>query len=312
LHTFIEIIMRSGETGINLALYTLLPVLVVMMAIMRVLENKGVLGAIAMRLSPLLIFFGLPGLGVFAIIQVLFISFAAPVATFKLMEHNKKITKKHIAATLAAVLVMSQGNAVMPLAVVGLNVPVILITSLVGGLIAAYLAYKFHGEDQTETILEDEMIEVTDQQEKTKIIPLLFKGGEEGLQIALKSLPPLILAIFMVNVLREVNAIYYLEMILAPALTKIGIPGVAILPIATKFIAGGTAMMAIVMELIAEGSMTAVELNRIAGFSLNPFDPVGIALFASAGTRVGSVTKPAIKGALIGILIKGIIHLIIF
>lgn len=313
MQTFVEIIMTSGEAAINLALYILLPVLVVMMAFMRVLENKGVLGFIAKKLSPVLAIFGLPGLGVFALIQVQFISFAAPIATFKIMEHAKQISNRQIASTLAAVLVMSQGNAIMPLAVVGLNIPVILLTSITGGLIAAYLAYKFHGADEVSNTIE-EAIPVKEElkKEKTKIIPLLFKGGEEGLTIAIKSLPPLILAIFMVNVLREANVIDFLEKILAPALTKIGIPGVAILPIATKYIAGGTSMIAIVMDLLAAGSMTVVELNRIAGFSINPFDPVGLALLLSAGTRVSSVTKPAIKAAIIGIFIRGIIHLFIF
>ncbi|MBS4537376.1 nucleoside recognition family protein [Clostridium sp. D2Q-11] len=313
MHTLVEIIINSGETAINLALYLILPILVVMMAVMRVLENKGVLGAIAAKLSPILAFFGLPGLGVFALLQVQFISFAAPIATFKIMEYDKHISNRQIAATLAAVLVMSQGNAILPLAVVGLNMPIIILTSIIGGLIAAYLAYRFHGEDESDKLPQEEISVKDDKEvEKKKIISLLFRGGEEGLEIAKKSIVPLILALFMVNILREINVIDFLEKLLAPALTRVGIPGVAILPIATKYIAGGTAMMAIVMDLISEGSMTAVELNRIAGFSINPLDPVGVALLISAGTRVASVTKPAFKAAIIGIVLRGIIHLVIF
>ncbi len=312
MQILVEIIIKSGETALNLALYILLPVLVVMMAFMRVLENKGLLGAIATKLAPVLAFFGLPGIGVFALIQIQFISFAAPIVTLKIMENDQNISNREIAATLAAILVMSQGNAIMPLAVLGLNIPIILLTSITGGLIAAYLAYIFHGEDKFYKLQEEKSIKKSVVSEKSKVLPLLFKGGEEGFEIAIKSITPLLLAIFMVNILREVSVIDWIEKLLSPALTKVGIPGVAILPIVTKYIAGGTAMLAIVMDLISEGSITAVELNRIAGFATNPFDPVGIALLVSAGNRVASVSKSAIKAAIIVILLRGVIHLIIF
>ncbi len=71
-------------------------------------------------------------------------------------------------------------------------------------------------------------------------------------------------------------------------------------------------MMGICMELVEKGLMSTIELNRIAGFIIHPFDLVGIAFFATAGTRVASVLKPAIKGAIIGILFRSITHLIIF
>ena len=95
-------------------------------------------------------------------------------------------------------------------------------------------------------------------------------------------------------------------------LFRSGIPGIAVLPIVTKFMAGGTAMMAIVLDLMAEGAMTAAELNRIAGFTLNPLDPVGVAVLVATGPRVAKVAKPAIIAALIGIIVRGILHLIVF
>jgi len=313
LQTVVELILNSGETAVELALYLLLPVMVVMMAIMRVLENRGILGSIAMKLSPILVIFGLPGLGVFAIIQILFISFAAPISTLKIMEHNQGISNSRIAATLGAVFVISQGNAIFPLAVVGLNLPIIILTSLLGALLSGYLAYRFTGNDQNaDQVQKNINLKDKAMKKKEKFLPLLFKGGEEGLEIVKKAIAPLILSILMVNVLREVGAIDLLETLLAPILTKVGISGVAVLPIATKYLAGGTAMMAITLDLVKEGSMTVLELNRIAGFTINPFDPVGVALLLSAGSRVRSVVKPAIKAAIIGILFRGIIHLIIF
>ncbi|MFW6301804.1 MAG: nucleoside recognition domain-containing protein [Bacillota bacterium] len=313
MQTVVDLIITSGETGVDLALYLLLPVLVVLMALMRVLEDKGILAFIAEKLSPVLVIFGLPGLGVFAMIQILFVNFAAPISTFKIMEQDGKISNRKVAATLGAVLVMSQANAAFPLAVVGLNIQVAILTSVLGGLLAGFLAYKIHGEDDEESFKEvAKNIEVEEDKEDLKLIPLLFKGGAEGLEIVKKSIPPLILAIFLVNVLREVGAIAVLETIMAPALTRIGIPGAAVLPIATKYLAGGTAMLGILLDLMREEVMTVAELNRVAGFTLNPFDPVGLALLISAGPRVKQVARPAMAAAVIGVIFRGILHLIIF
>ena len=313
MQQIIELILDSGETGINLALYVLLPVMVVMMSFMRVLEDRGVLARIAILLSPLLIFFGLPGLGVFAIVQVLLVSFAAPLATLRIIEWDQEISKKKIAATLAAIFAMSQANATFPLAVVGLNLPITMATSLLGGVIAAFIAYKLADNGEPTEIQEntEDLAEVT-QTEKSGILQVLFKGGEEGIQVAFKAIPALILAILAVNILRTVGAIDLLETALSPFLTRIGIPSIAVLPVATKYLAGGTAMMAITLDLVAEGALTAAELNKIAGFTINPIDPVAIAVLISAGHRVSSQLAPALKGAVVGVLVRAVIHFIIF
>jgi len=77
----IKMMLASGRTGVELSLYTILPMMVIMMAVMHVLDKKGVLRLAARGFAPVLVVFGLPGLGVFAILQILLISFAAPVAT---------------------------------------------------------------------------------------------------------------------------------------------------------------------------------------------------------------------------------------
>ncbi len=84
------------------------------------------------------------------------------------------------------------------------------------------------------------------------------------------------------------------------------------LPIATKFLAGGTAMMGVTINLVNEGLMTPLELNRMAGLVINPLDFVGVAVLITAGPRVASVAQPAIMGAVIGILVRSILHYIIF
>jgi spore maturation protein SpmB len=309
----IQLIIQSGETGVNLALYVLLPVMVVMMSLMRLLEDRGILARIALLLSPLLILFGLPGLGVFAILQVLLVSFAAPLSTFRIIEKEMKIPKKNIAATLAAIFTMSQANATFPLAVVGLNLPVTMSTSLAGGFLAAFIAYRLAVNDEPKTnTAEGEKLAEAARGEKRSFLQVLFGGGEEGIQVVLSALPALILAILCVNILRAVGAIAALESLLSPVLARVGIPGVAVLPMATKYLAGGTAMMAVTLDLMREGAMTAAQLNRIAGLTINPLDPVAIAVLVSSGHRVASQMRPAATGALVGILFRAILHFIIF
>ena len=76
----IEIIMSAGRSSVDIALYTLIPVMVVMMVIMKYLESVGVLAKIVNVTAPLLKPFRLTGLSLFALIQLNFVSFAAPVA----------------------------------------------------------------------------------------------------------------------------------------------------------------------------------------------------------------------------------------
>lgn len=309
----IKMMLASGRTGVELSLYTILPMMVIMMAVMHVLDKKGILRLVAKGFAPALIVFGLPGLGVFAILQILFISFAAPVATLHILEHDESVSDAGIAATLAAILVMAQANAAFPLASVGLNVPVSIATSLAGGLIASFIAFRQCGGMHSGKRIPAVTNEVdTHEKDEKKLVALLFEGGDAGLAIVLKSIPPLVIAIFMVNIFKRIGVIEVLETILSPALGAIGIPSVAVLPIATKFIAGGTAMMAIILDLMGTGALTVAELNRLAGFTLNPLDPVGLAVLLTAGPRVAKVARPAVLAAIAGIVIKGILHLVIF
>jgi spore maturation protein SpmB len=140
----------------------------------------------------------------------------------------------------------------------------------------------------------------------------LLEGGEEGMHLALKSVPILVLTLCLVNALKAAGVISSLVWYLSPVLNKMHLPGIAVLPIATKFLAGGTAMMGISIPLVQEGSITQLELNRLAGLIINPLDVVGVAILTSAGPRVSSVARPAILGALVGILVRSVIHYVIF
>ncbi len=308
----VKIILQSGKAGLDLALYVLLPVLVVMMAVMKVVEARGILALIARLVQPVLRVFGVPGAGAFAILQLLLVSFAAPLATLAIMEKDGT-SRRQIAATLAMVFTMSQANVVFPMVAVGLNLGVIMLTSLVGGLAAAALTYYVFARSAGE---EDhplaEFVAPSDKTRTSSTLNLMIVGGQEAVQVILGAIPMLILAIFLVNILKSTGAIILLEGALAPLFNLIGFPAVAVLPLATKYLAGGTAMMGVTLNLIKEGSISVLELNRMAGFLTNPCDLVGVAVLISAGTRCASVVRPAITGAAAGILIRGVLHLLIF
>ena len=231
--------LASGKSGLELALYVLLPVLVIMMAIMKVLEARGVLALVARTVQPGLRLFGIPGAGAFAIVQMLFVSFAAPLATLSIMEKDGT-SRREIAATLAMILTLSQANVVFPLVAAGLNLGVIMLTSLIGGLAAAAATYYLFarsaddgGSGAAPPLVPGE------KRPKTTTLNLLIVGGQEGVKVILDTIPMLILAIFLVNLLKSSGAMALLETVLAPLFHLVGFPAVAGLPLATKYLAGG-------------------------------------------------------------------------
>jgi len=226
---------------------------------------------------------------------------------------NDGTSKRQIAATLAMILTLSQANVVFPMVSVGLNLGVIMLTSLVGGLAAATLTYYLFARSADDKSTGDPgFVPLRPDGRKSTILNLMIVGGQEAVQVILGTIPMLILAIFLVNVLKSIGAIGQLEIILAPLFQLLGFPVVAVLPLATKYLAGGTAMMGVTINLLKEGAITVQELNRMAGFITNPCDIVGVAVLISAGNRCASIARPAIACAVAGILIRGVLHLLIF
>lgn len=309
---FLKILFASGQKGFELAFFILMPIMVFMMAIMRVLDQLGVLRRVAIIAAPVLLVFGIPGLGVFAIVQILFVSFAAPVSTFRIMDQDDAISDRKIAAGFAAILCMSQANATLPLSAFGLNLPVVLATSLVGGLTAAFLTYRVFARHLVNGVEPPAASEIVISEKRQNLIQMIMSGGEEGFQLVLKAVPLLVLAVLLVNVLKAVGAIRSMETLFGPALSLVGISASAVLAIITKYIAGGTAMMGATIPMLQDHTLSALDLNRIAGFTINTLDPVGLAVLVSAGKRFSAFAVPAIKGALVGILVRGILHLLIF
>lgn len=311
MQELVSIILASGRTAIELALYLLLPVMVVMMALMKVLEARGTLSRTARFLSPPLRIFGIPGNGVFAMLQLLLVSFAAPVATLAIMDRDGT-HQRRIAATLAMVLAMPQANVLFPLAAVGLHLGATILTSLVGGLTAAALTYYLFTRSLGVPSVESHHDLPATARPRSSTWGLLVSGGQEAVQIVLNAVPALLLALLLINLLKAYGAIALAQTALTPFFALLGLPGDVVLPIATKYMAGGTAMMGVTLDLLKSGLMTVQDLNRLAGFVINPLDMVGVAVLAASGPRVAAIVRPAIVGAIIGVLVRGMLHLLLF
>jgi spore maturation protein SpmB len=312
LQELVTIILASGRTALDLALHLLLPVMVIMLALMKALEDRGILAWTARILAPPLRIFGIPGTGVFAMLQILLISFAGPIATLSIQDRDGT-HQRRIAATLAMVFAMPQANVLFPMAAAGMNLGAVVLISLVGGLAAASLTYyvltRSLGSERA-----DSAAGAAPPPEKSRrsLWAVMVGGGQEGVQIVLNAIPALLLAIFAVNLLKGAGAITLLEHALTPALNLIGLPGSAVLPLATKYLAGGTAMMGVTLELIKQNVMTMAEFHRLAGFIITPLDVVGVSILIAAGPRVAAVARAAVIGGLAGILVRGVLHLMIF
>lgn len=307
-----DLILVSGRAAVELALFILLPVMIVMLTMMRLLEAKGVLDRIVDRISPWLQPLGIPGLGVFALLQVLFVSFAAPVAALTMMDKGG-LSRRHIAATLALVFGAAQANVVFPMSAIGLNGALTLAISALAALAGAAATYHWFTRNLPDEVEPPEPKPRHREAADTKsVLNVINHAGGEAFGIAVSALPMLVLSLLLVNILRETGVVDLLETVTAPMLGWLDLPSIVALPIITKAIAGGTAMMGVSADLLQQGLMSSTDVNRIAGMLVHPFDVAGIAILISAGPRVASVLRPAIYGALIAIAIRTLLHLLIW
>ena len=310
MEILIEIILKAGRSAVELAFFVLLPVMVVMLSLMRLLEARGVLDWLVGRLAPLLKPLGLTGLGVFAALQINFVSFAAPMATLTMME-QRGASDRHIAATLAMVFAMSQANAALPMMTMGLDLGLTLAYSLIGGLTAAMATYYLFGRSlsSVEEQLDETMPHPVAHGGKG-MLDVINRAGAEAFRLATGAIPMLVLSLVVVTALRTGGAIDALTRMLAPLLSALSIDPVLILPTLTKYIAGGTAMMGVMDEMRKAGQISAELLNASAGFLISPFDLPGVAVLISAGPRIAAVWKPAALGACIGIAVRTVGHIL--
>lgn len=303
-----DLILRSGRAGVELALFILLPVMVVMLTLMRLLEARGILDRLVDAISPLLVPLGIPGLGVFALLQTILVSFAAPLATLAMMDRGGT-SRRHIAATLALVLGLAQANVVFPMTALGLQGLKVMLVSVAAALIGAACTYHFFGHDLPD---HDEQPEPRPGHPKASdakgVLNVINRAGKEAFDISIGAIPMLILALLLVNALRGAGAIEAMEGLLAPLFVWIDMPSAMLLPVVTKYIAGGTAMMGVAADFLREGLVSTEAVNRVSGFLIHPFDIAGVAIFVSAGPRVASVLKPAALGAMVAILLRTLVH----
>lgn len=311
MNSLITVILPAGRAAIELSLFVLLPIMVVMLSIMRLLEARGVMDWLVARLAPLLRPFGLTGLGVFAALQVNFVSFAAPLATLSMME-SRGASDRHIATAFAMVLAMAQANATFPMAALGLHVGPTLAWSLLGGLTAAAATTYVFGRTLSDAEHKlDETLRHPVAEDTKGVLDVINRAGAEAFKIAIGAIPMLVLALVAITGLRHAGAIDALTRLLSPALLLVGIEPAIILPTLTKYLAGGTAMLGVVDEQVRHGVMPPGLLNAAAGFLIHPLDLPGVAILMSAGRRVAAVWRPACLGAAVGIAVRTLGHLLV-
>ncbi len=312
MEILVDIILKAGRSAVELSLFVLLPVMVVMLALMRILEARGVVDRLVAWLAPLLRPFGLTGLGVFAALQINFVSFAAPLATLTMME-QRGASDRHLAATLAMVFAMTQANTSFPMVTMGLHLGPTLLFSLLGGLMAAAATYYLLGRHLSATEAPmDETLQHRVAKDPKGVLDVINHAGAEAFKIAVGAIPMLVLSLVVVTALRQFGAIDLLTRGLTPLLVLLGIDPALILPTLTKYLAGGTAMMGVMDEMLRNGQASAALLNASAGFLIHPFDVPGVAVLISAGPRVARVWKVAALGACVGIGARSLGHALLY
>jgi len=310
MEILVDIILKAGRSAVELSLFVLLPVMVVMLSLMRLLEARGVVDKVVSWLAPALKPFGLTGLGVFAALQINFVSFAAPMATLSMME-QRGVSNRHIAATLAMVFAMSQANAAFPMMTMGLNFGTTLVFSLLGGLVAAAATYYLFGRSlSAEEARLDETLHHPVAEDAKGVLDVINRAGAEAFKIAVGAIPMLVLSLVAVTALKRFGTIDLLTQWLTPLLALAAIDPVLILPSLTKVLAGGTAMMGVMDDMRRSGQVSAELLNASAGWLIHPFDVPGVAVLISAGRRVAAVWKPAALGACVGIGVRTLGHIL--
>ena len=307
----IDIILKAGRSAVELSLFVLLPVMVVMLSLMRLLEARGALDWLVARVSPLLRPFGLTGLGVFAALQINFVSFAAPMATLTMME-QRGTSDRHLAATLAMVFAMGQGNVFYPLTPFGLHWLASIVISVVGGLCAAAVAWHVTGRRLS--VAENPRAEALPNAEQNSqgILAVINSAGSDAIRLALGAVPMLILSLTIVGLLQGAGAIDLLQQALKQVLGWLHIPQNFVLPALVKCVAGGTAYFGVISELIQQGKVTVDQVNASAGLLIQTFDLPGIGIFLGISSRFVRLFRFVAPAAIVGILLRTVLHLILF
>ena len=307
----ISIIISAGKSSVDVALYTLLPIMVVMLIIMKYLSVRGVLDVIVRWLAPLLKPFGLTGMSAFALIQINFVSFAAPLATLSIMD-KRGVSARHMAATLAMCFAMGQGNVFYPLMPFGLHWMTSISISILGGLCAAAFTWYITGRKLS--ALETSSAEPLPDAEQNNqgLLSVINSAGADAIRLALGAIPMLILSLSIVGLMQSAGLIEWLHHILMPLLQLLHIPDIFVLPALVKCVAGGTAYFGVISDLAQQGMVTANQINASAGLLIQTFDLPGIGIFLGISSRFVRLFRYVIPAVLAGILLRTVLHIILF
>ena len=225
----ISIIISAGKSSVDVALYTLLPIMVVMLIIMKYLSVRGVLDVIVRWLAPLLKPFGLTGMSAFALIQINFVSFAAPLATLAIMD-KRGVSDRHMAATHGDVFCHGAGNVFYPLMPFGLHWTTSIIISVAGivcggfysGMSPAAGYPQQRPQVQSRCRMQSRII-----REFCRLSTArggCYPSGTPG------AIPMLILSLSIVGLMQAAGVIEWLHHILMPVLNFMHIPDSFVLP----------------------------------------------------------------------------------
>lgn len=303
------ILIASGQSAVEVSLFILLPIMVVMLSLMLWLESRGVVALVVRWVSPLLLPLGITGLALFAMIQEVLVSSAAPLATLALMARSG-VAPRYLAATTAMVMALAQANVVFPLAAIGLDLGVTMALSISGGVVAAMVTYHLLGRHLSNAEAAP-LPEVNEPQEQN-LMALIRRAGQDAWQITMGAMPLLIVTLVAVNLFRATGAIDWLEGQTAFLFEAIGFPRETLLLTITRFVAGGTAMMGLMIEQVQAGVLSARDVNLLAGLMISPLDLAGVAIFATAGKEVAKVMKIAVLGALVGVIFRSVCHFYLY
>lgn len=308
----INVIMSAGKSSVDIALYTLIPIMVVMLVIMSFLDAKGVLDIIIKSATPLLRPFGVTGMAIFAMFQITFVSFAAPLASLTMMD-RRGTSDRHMAATLAMLFSMGQGNVFYALIPFGLNWSFSIFVSFIGGVTAASSTYYIFGRKLS--VKNDDVKEISyceNEMKNKSLISIINVAGVDAIKMSLGSIPMLTLSLTIVGLLEVSGAIAFTIQVIDPILDKLSIPDAFILPAFIKCFAGGTAYLGVISELIQHGKVTAEQLNASAGILIQTIDLPGIGIFLGISRRFVKLFGYALPGLICGLLVRSAIHFFSF
>lgn len=303
MQTVIDVILQAGREAVEVSLYTLLPIMVVMMVLLRVLETIGVLDRIIQWSAPVAKPFGLTGLGIVAMLQISVVSFVAPLPTLTLME-DRGASERQLCAAFAAMLAMAPANAAFPLAIVGLDVGKTLLISVLGGLAAASSAFWLIGRNLP-NIPRPMAAAERDLIKTPSFLKIVNVSGAEAIKIVIAIIPMLLLSLVVVTALQRAGIIAALESGLAPGLRALAIPPGLVLPTLTKYLAGGTALVGVAHDLARDNRLDPAVVSLAgAGFLLHPLDLPGLAILVSAGPRLAKTSLLAALAGGVGVALR--------